>query len=99
MKKIKLENLKVTSFVTTINPVKSKTIKGGGLTDELPVCNPQETNACTASVDTDCITSTDLPTCSNNGISMVRICAGTNNADCPRSGANAGTVVGCTQIC
>lgn len=97
MKKIKLENLRVTSFITTIKPAKSRTIKGGG-TDVLPVCAPQETDHCTITNDTDC-TSTDAPTCSNHGGSLVRVCAGTQEANCPRSGANAGTIVGCTQIC
>ena len=98
MKKIKLDNLKVTSFVTTITPAKSKTIKGGGLTDDLPVCNPNESTECTVTEGHTCNSSGDT-NCTSNAGSIVRSCVESEVANCPRSGANAGTVVGCTLIC
>lgn len=98
MKKIKLDNLKVTSFVTTINPAKSKTIKGGDQTVDLPVCNPNESTECTDTQGITC-TSTGDTDCTSTAGSIIRSCVESHAADCPRSGANAGTVVGCTQIC
>ena len=98
MKKINLENLKVISFVTTISASNSKTIKGGGLTDELPACNPNETNDCTGETYT-CTNTDVVATCNGQSGSVERACGGTANANCPRTGQAAGTIVGCTEIC
>lgn len=98
MKKIKLENLAVTSFVTTISALKSKTVKGGGLTDDLPHCNPNDTIGCTASQIPACESILDI-TCAVTK-SLARSCTDTNIvANCPRSGANGATLAGCSRIC
>ena len=98
MKKIKLENLAVTSFVTTISALKSKTVKGRGLTDDLPHCNPNDTIGCTASQIPACASAPNI-TCTISK-SIIRSCTDTNvAANCPRSGANGATLVGCSQIC
>ncbi len=96
MKKISLESLKVTSFITTINAGKSKTIKGGEPTFNLTECDPHETDICESDVE---ICQTDSPNCDTRLKSVVRICRGTVNSNCPRSGTDIGTNLGCTMIC
>lgn len=96
MKKIKLTDFQITSFVTTLNPYNTQTIKGGSMeTAVLPVCNPS--NTCHTEA-IQCTYNTDEPGCNPQGGSVERVCAGTVYANCPRSGEQAPTV-GCTVIC
>ena len=98
--KLSLENLRVTSFVTDLNAGIKKTIKGGVQTQELPVCNPNETDApCNAGTGLNtcggpCTTTCDsgLRTCTRN---TDPISVGvTANCD-----ADTNQTVGCTVVC
>jgi len=60
MKKLKLNNLKVQSFVTELSNTDAKTVQGGGNTDnpqclsEVPACQFTGTPACAATVVPNC---------------------------------------------
>ena len=89
MKKIKLENLKISSFVTSLDTKNAKTIKGGEDTKVLPVCAPNDSEECHP-------TDTIEPYCTTNGTSLVKVCVGTHGAgDCPGNGQ---TAVGCSDM-
>ena len=101
MIKIKLENLKVTSFVTSIDNNKTQTVKGGNRnpSNAVPNCDPYESVNCAGSINISDYAQTACG-CANTR-SIIKVCEGTNNPfNCPRSGEpENGTQIGISKAC
>ncbi|MEL7144915.1 MAG: pinensin family lanthipeptide [Bacteroidota bacterium] len=100
-KKLQLKDLSVSSFVTSLSHDIKETVKGGVQTQQLPQCDPNQTNAdqcgpsgfntCGGPCTTSC--NSGLRTCSAGDIIRIDQTAG-RNCD-----ADGNATLGCTVVC
>jgi len=92
-KKLSLEGLKVNSFITNLDTNNSKTLKGGQETQQLPVCDPNQTQN---------------PPCEDEIPSRIQPCSGGCGTALNTCTREVGTIncnpggngtVGCTVVC